>query len=691
MHIKLLSMSVDIVENIKNQGLALEVIIIWMGVVFIVGLLPSMLAFIISKSIKQDFTSYINVIGAGFLLGTCFFHLFPEMLNSFVASSDIHQEDAFKSFMTYLLAGISTILVVEQLCTYLFSGHFVHDVSRSKMLKSLRNLKKQKNKEAKLGIVKESETTGTKIGNPLKNISSKIASEQDSLVNPGETRSRSADDSPAGASRTCLAGFHMQQSIEQLSQSTNMCERNVNAHINDLSGYDNAQPFPNSCKKYKRNRPCSHALDTFENSMHQSQDTCMSCYHSPNFHGYYNQNSCEASKISKITIKNKQRVGKLRAVLLILSLSIHAVFEGIALTMQCQSWHNANQLGVSLIPHKVVVGMSLGFRLKEKLNRKHAACLLLFWSSITPLGQFLGVLISSYAPGIIWIERLNAFALGTFFYILFFEIVPAEFSHAHSHEPDLDGPNASSRRHHSKYEDEDEECDEDANVFEATGDGIEGIKKSLLLIIGMLVTLLMAQFAPHSHSHGGSATDTSVMHADLEDSYLEKLKQHGWELSNQKQFNHAIQEYRDCKKINYSNFKSIYGKSVVSRNDHDDHSGHSHSHGDSPDHEHDLDNMTDAASIINQKLESHLSNCYNEDLAKYICTNDDDACTEPIQQLTQSQDKTLNECVKESLKYKIETCKNFISSVGNSVVYDDDYEEDLIEVTQDDILANDED
>ena len=106
----------------------------------------------------------------------------------------------------------------------------------------------------------------------------------------------------------------------------------------------------------------------------------------------------------------------MRAVMLIFSISIHAIFEGIALTMQCKSWHDANSLGISLIPHKIAVGLTLGFRLKKQLKNYNAISLLVLWASITPIGQILAMFIASYFDGIVWVETLNAFALGTFFY-----------------------------------------------------------------------------------------------------------------------------------------------------------------------------------------------------------------------------------------------------------------------------------
>ena len=96
--------------------------------------------------------------------------------------------------------------------------------------------------------------------------------------------------------------------------------------------------------------------------------------------------------------------------------------------MACKSMTQAAKLGVSLIPHKMAVGMTLSFRLKSVLSQQMAIYLLLLWSIITPIGQLLGLIMKLHLDDNMFIELLNAFALGTFFYILFFEIVPQEFN-----------------------------------------------------------------------------------------------------------------------------------------------------------------------------------------------------------------------------------------------------------------------
>ena len=111
------------------------------------------------------------------------------------------------------------------------------------------------------------------------------------------------------------------------------------------------------------------------------------------------------------------------------SLSIHSVIEGAALIFRAKSWGDNNSLLASLLFHKIAVGLTMGFTLKSsKLSEKAAKIALFTWSLFSPLGGILawigcsGELLENHV-----IPPLNAIGLGSFLYVLFFEIAPHEF------------------------------------------------------------------------------------------------------------------------------------------------------------------------------------------------------------------------------------------------------------------------
>lgn len=121
----------------------------------------------------------------------------------------------------------------------------------------------------------------------------------------------------------------------------------------------------------------------------------------------------------------------LRSILLLVALSLHSVFEGLAVGLQKQTT-DVIEVFVGLSIHKVIIAFSLGMTLSQSR--------LSFWSQLrsiftfaiaSPIGISIGLIIveygsgssSSLAEGI-----LQGIACGTFLYVTFFEILQHELS-----------------------------------------------------------------------------------------------------------------------------------------------------------------------------------------------------------------------------------------------------------------------
>lgn len=124
----------------------------------------------------------------------------------------------------------------------------------------------------------------------------------------------------------------------------------------------------------------------------------------------------------------------LRALMLLVALSLHSVFEGLAVGLQSTA---GQVLGIfaALVLHKSILSFSIGMSLvQSRLSTKTCIKSVLFFALASPLGVAVGILITdlwksngSYlADGI-----LQGIASGTFLYMTFFEVLPAEFNSSH--------------------------------------------------------------------------------------------------------------------------------------------------------------------------------------------------------------------------------------------------------------------
>ncbi|MBN3299994.1 S39A1 protein, partial [Amia calva] len=119
----------------------------------------------------------------------------------------------------------------------------------------------------------------------------------------------------------------------------------------------------------------------------------------------------------------------IRSCILVFSLSLHSVFEGLAVGLQ-QERDKVLEICVALLIHKSVIAFSLALKLTQGRLRRGvvAGCLLLF-SIMSPLGIGLGTALTATAATPehrLARASLEGIAAGTFIYITFMEILPHE-------------------------------------------------------------------------------------------------------------------------------------------------------------------------------------------------------------------------------------------------------------------------
>ncbi|XP_038566281.1 zinc transporter ZIP1-like [Micropterus salmoides] len=128
----------------------------------------------------------------------------------------------------------------------------------------------------------------------------------------------------------------------------------------------------------------------------------------------------------------------LRAFILVFSLSLHSVFEGLAVGL-LEEGKKVLEICLALMIHKSIISFSLALKLSQGRLRRSvvAGCLLLF-AAMSPLGIGVGIsLTETKASPQHQLARctLEGLATGTFIYITFMEILPHELGSARNRIP----------------------------------------------------------------------------------------------------------------------------------------------------------------------------------------------------------------------------------------------------------------
>lgn len=126
-----------------------------------------------------------------------------------------------------------------------------------------------------------------------------------------------------------------------------------------------------------------------------------------------------------------------RSFVLLLAISIHTVFEGLAIGLQ-DSTTGLITLFTAIMVHKTIIAFSLGLQFAENLKQKSKAILFMtIFSVLSPIGIAIGTAVSSGSGGeslaaAIVEGVLQCIATGTLLYVSFFEVLMGEIGNDHS-------------------------------------------------------------------------------------------------------------------------------------------------------------------------------------------------------------------------------------------------------------------
>ena len=123
-----------------------------------------------------------------------------------------------------------------------------------------------------------------------------------------------------------------------------------------------------------------------------------------------------------------------RCLLLLTALSIHSLFEGLALGLQ-EDVHQLTNLFIGVLLHEVFVAFAMGISLaKQHFRLTSVLKLSLTVSAMIPVGMYVGMTIGIVhsTAGEVTSVLIQGVAAGTFVYVVFVEILPAEMNDSHN-------------------------------------------------------------------------------------------------------------------------------------------------------------------------------------------------------------------------------------------------------------------
>jgi len=125
----------------------------------------------------------------------------------------------------------------------------------------------------------------------------------------------------------------------------------------------------------------------------------------------------------------------LRSVMLLLALSFHSVFEGIAIGLQDTSGELVT-IFTAVMMHKAVMAFSLGLNIAQAdVSNKNFMMSNIMFSIASPIGVGVGIAVADLPPSLpqdLCNGILQGIAGGTFLYITFFEVLPHELNLPHN-------------------------------------------------------------------------------------------------------------------------------------------------------------------------------------------------------------------------------------------------------------------
>lgn len=165
-----------------------------------------------------------------------------------------------------------------------------------------------------------------------------------------------------------------------------------------------------------------------EKNQNAAQNHTKTHSHDHKHKDFHLEGSCNTS-----ALKNKK--GKLQAIIFIIALSIHSLFEGLAIKASSSGWLDIGIFEIGIIIHKALESFALGFTIcMADFTQTYKIILMTVYSTLTPLGIFIGYFfrIIKFSKEAFKVKHIinascNGLALGSILFIVCVEMIPPNF------------------------------------------------------------------------------------------------------------------------------------------------------------------------------------------------------------------------------------------------------------------------
>ncbi|XP_073509773.1 zinc transporter ZIP2 [Phyllobates terribilis] len=127
---------------------------------------------------------------------------------------------------------------------------------------------------------------------------------------------------------------------------------------------------------------------------------------------------------------NTYSLSSFRSLILFCSLSIHSVFEGLAIGLQ-PKYVSALQIAIAVLIHKGIIVFSLSLKLiQSRTTQVWLAIYIVIFSLMSPIGITIGIVVTLKKTSVVTLVQaiLEGISSGTFVYVTFLEILPSELN-----------------------------------------------------------------------------------------------------------------------------------------------------------------------------------------------------------------------------------------------------------------------
>lgn len=126
--------------------------------------------------------------------------------------------------------------------------------------------------------------------------------------------------------------------------------------------------------------------------------------------------------------ESNEKASRAHAFIFVIALSLHSFLEGIGLSA-ISDWNKVLSYIIGLASHKWLEAFALGMTVyNARFSRRTNFILNLFYSSLTPLGILLGMLIMKETTNNLAEVILTGLSAGSFLFVCCVEMIPPEFA-----------------------------------------------------------------------------------------------------------------------------------------------------------------------------------------------------------------------------------------------------------------------